>query len=79
MSRRGNCFDNAPLERFFRSFETECMPKVGYENFIEAKYSVSYYIDGYYNNIMPRHYNVDLAPNESEVRTKILKSVAKSY
>lgn len=79
MSRLENCFDNAPLEGFFRSFKTECMPKIEYGNFIKAEYSVSYYIDKYYNNVMPRHYNVDLAPNESEVRTKILRSVAKSY
>jgi putative transposase len=26
MSRRGNCWDNAPMERFFRSFKTEWMP-----------------------------------------------------
>ncbi len=23
LSRRGNCWDNAPMERFFRSFKTE--------------------------------------------------------
>jgi len=28
MSRRGNCWDNAPMERCFRSFKTEWMPKV---------------------------------------------------
>ena len=27
MSRRGNCWDNAPMERCFRSFKTEWMPK----------------------------------------------------
>ena len=37
MSRKGNCWDNAPTERFFRSFKTEWMPKGGYENIIEAK------------------------------------------
>ncbi|KAA1151069.1 IS3 family transposase, partial [Pseudoalteromonas fuliginea] len=47
MSRRGNCWDNAPMERFFRSFKTEWMPKIGYGNFIDAKYSVSDYINGY--------------------------------
>jgi transposase InsO family protein len=29
MSRRGNCWDNAPMERFFRSFKTEGMPPAG--------------------------------------------------
>ena len=32
MSCRGNCWDNAPTERFFRSFKTEWMPKDGYED-----------------------------------------------
>lgn len=77
MSRRGNCWDNAPMERFFRSFKTEWMPKVGYENFKDAKYSVSDYINGYYNNVRPHHYNAGLAPNESEVRYQDSKTVAK--
>jgi len=79
MSRRGNCWDNAPMERFFRSFKTEWMPKVGYGNFIDAKYSVSDYINGYYNNVRPHHYNAGLAPNESEVRYQDSKTVAKLY
>jgi putative transposase len=33
MSRRGNCWDNSPMERFFRSLKTEWVPKVGYQNF----------------------------------------------
>ncbi|MGS0734953.1 IS3 family transposase, partial [Shewanella sp. 125m-1] len=36
MSRRGNCWDNAVIERFFRSFKTEWMPKYGYNSFKEA-------------------------------------------
>ncbi|MET6759189.1 IS3 family transposase [Pseudoalteromonas sp. NCIMB_1079] len=79
MSRRGNCWDNAPMERFFRSFKTEWMPKVGYGNFIDAKYSVSDYINGYYNSVRPHHYNAGLAPNESEVRYQDSKTVAKFY
>ena len=30
MSRRGNCWDNAPMERFFRSLKTEWVPRLGY-------------------------------------------------
>ncbi len=29
MSRRGNCWDNAPMERFFRSLKTEWVPEIG--------------------------------------------------
>ena len=31
MSRRGNCWDNAPMERVFRSLKTEWIPTVAPE------------------------------------------------
>ena len=31
MSRRGNCWDNAPMERLFRSLKTEWLPTTGYQ------------------------------------------------
>ncbi|NJD85546.1 hypothetical protein EWM60_10350 [Candidatus Erwinia dacicola] len=37
MSRRGNCWDNAPMERFFRSLKTEWVPMKGYNSFSEAQ------------------------------------------
>lgn len=37
MSRRGNCWDNAPMERLFRSLKTEWGPSLGYRNYQEAK------------------------------------------
>ena len=30
MSRRGNCWDNSPMERLFRSLKTELFPTTGY-------------------------------------------------
>lgn len=33
MSRRGNCQDNSPMERVFRSFKSEWLPKGGYGDF----------------------------------------------
>jgi len=32
MSRRSNCWDNAPIERLFRSLKTEWVPSAGYVN-----------------------------------------------
>ena len=37
MSRRGNCWDNAPMERLFRSLKTEWVPATGYMSFQDAK------------------------------------------
>jgi len=66
MSRRGNCWDNAPMERFFRSLKTENMPKNGYENETMANDSVRDYIYRYYNLVRPHSHNLGLSPNEKE-------------
>ncbi|MGP5177549.1 MULTISPECIES: IS3 family transposase [Psychrobacter] len=44
MSRKANCWDNAPTECFFRSFKTEWMPKGCYEDMAEASRAISDYI-----------------------------------
>ncbi len=78
MSRRGNCWDNSPMERFFRSLKTEWIPTTGYRNFSEAKHCINDYIIGYYSEIRPHSYNGGLTPNESEYRYwKYYKPVAK--
>ena len=77
MSRRGNCWDNAPMERFFRSFKTEWMPATGYRSSNEAKVAITEYIIRYYNQVRPHQYNGGLTPNESERRfNNEYKSVA---
>ena len=68
MSRKGNCWDNAPTERFFRSFKTEWMPKVGYEDIAEASSAISDYIWGYYQTVRPHSFNNYLTPLEKEKR-----------
>jgi putative transposase len=57
MSRRGNCWDNAPLERFFRSLETEWIPALGYRNLSEAKKDIGGYLFGYYKPQRPQTFN----------------------
>lgn len=66
MSRRGNCWDNSPMERFFRSLKTEWVPSTGYRNFYEAKIEITRYIIGYYSQVRPHQHNAGLSPNESE-------------
>ena len=66
MSRRGNCWDNAPMERFFRSLKTEWMPKYGYASFTEAKFSITDYIVGYYSQTRPHKHNLGQSPNAVE-------------
>ncbi|EHF7571476.1 IS3 family transposase [Salmonella enterica] len=68
MSRRGNCWDNSPMERFFRSLKNEWMPVVGYVSFSEAAHAITDYIVRYYSALRPHEYNGGLPPNESENR-----------
>ncbi|WP_439653998.1 IS3 family transposase, partial [Vibrio azureus] len=66
LSRRGNCWDNSPMERFFRSLKTEWVPASGYCSLDEAWQSIVGYIIRYYSQIRPHQYNGGLTPNESE-------------
>ena len=66
MSRRGNCWDNAPMERFFRSLKTEWVPTLGYRSLIEAKHSIIHYIVGYYSQVRPHQHNRGISPNAAE-------------
>jgi len=61
-------WDNAPTERFFRSFKTEWMPKGGYEDIFEAKRAICNYIWGYYQTVRPHTFNNYLTPVEKEKR-----------
>ena len=66
MSRRGNCWDNAPMERFFRSLKSEWVPQTGYHSFAQAKHEIIDYIIGYYSQVRPHQHNEGLAPNVAE-------------
>ena len=67
MSRRGNCWDNAVIERFFRSFKTEWMPKYGYNSFKEAKFDCINYILKHYNTKRGHSYNNYMTPTAAEM------------
>ncbi len=66
MSRRGNCWDNAPMERFFRSLKTEWLPKEHYGSYDEAETDVQKYILLHYNLARGHSYNNYLSPDAAE-------------
>lgn len=66
MSRRGNCWDNAPMERFFRSLKTEWVPDRGYGSIAKAQRSIVAYITGYYSTLRPHQFNNGLTPDKAE-------------
>lgn len=79
LSRRGNCWDNAPTERFFRSLKTEWVPEIGYPCFASAKQSITDYMIGYYSALRPHKHNGGLPPNVAEqTYWKTQKRVAKN-
>ncbi|MBC3210436.1 IS3 family transposase [Pseudomonas sp. SWRI111] len=47
MSRRGNCWDNAVVERYFRTLKHDWMPENGYQNHFEAEKDVMGFISHY--------------------------------
>jgi len=49
ISRRGNCYDNAVMERFFWSLKHEWTKHESFENLEEARLSVFKYIETFYN------------------------------
>ena len=66
MSRRGNCWDNAPMERLFRSLQTEWLPPRGYETVGVAREDLGRYLLGYYNWTRPHQANGGLTPAKAE-------------
>lgn len=68
MSRRGNCWDNSPMERFFRSYKTEWMPKAYYDHFSQAEIDIAAYMK-YYNHQRGHSCNHYQSPVQAEAIT----------
>ena len=49
MSRKGNCYDNAPMESFFHTLKTERVHHRKYATRAEAQRDIFAYIEGFYN------------------------------
>ena len=66
MSRRGNCYDNAPMESFFATLKKELVHHETYATIAQAKASVFEFIEVFYNRIR-RHSSLGyVAPAEFE-------------
>ncbi len=66
MSRRGNCWDNAPMESFFASLKEELVHDEDYATREQAKASIFEYIEAFYNRVR-RHSSLGyVAPAEYE-------------
>lgn len=64
MSRRGNCWDNAPQESFFGHMKQELLPKMpAWDNYQQIQSDINDWID-YYNNDRYQLQLEKLSPNE---------------
>jgi putative transposase len=66
MSRKGNCWDNAVMERFFLNLKMERVWQKDYANHSEAMADVADYIVGFYNCIRLHSTLGNLSPNAFE-------------
>jgi putative transposase len=66
MSRKGNCWDNAPMESFFATLKKELVHQEFYATRGEARRSVFRYIETFYNRVR-RHSALNyLSPDQYE-------------
>jgi transposase InsO family protein len=66
MSRKGNCYDNAPMESFFATLKKERVHRRKYETRAEAKQDIFQYIECFYNRVR-RHSGIGyMSPVEYE-------------
>ena len=68
MSGKGNCFDNAMVETFFKTLKAELVWRTMFQSRIEAAIAIGRYIDGFYNPVR-RHSALDfISPLQFEGR-----------
>jgi len=51
MSRKGNCWDNAVMERFFGTLKRECTLRARFATHEQACTALFEYLEGYYNRV----------------------------
>ena len=69
MSRRADCYDNAPMESFFHTLKTELVHHRQYATRNEAECDLFAYIEGFYNQHR-RHSAIGyITPVEMELKS----------
>lgn len=58
MSGKGNCYDNAMVETFFKTLKAEMIWRTTFQTRAEATQAIAQYIDGFYNPVR-RHSALD--------------------
>jgi len=76
MSRRGNCLDNSPMERLFRSLKTEWVPTTGYLSAVQAKQDIGRFLMQRYNWQRPHQFNGGLPTAMAEEKLKPVSGIS---
>jgi transposase InsO family protein len=68
MSRKADCYDNAPMESFFHTLKTELVHHPQYQTRAEAQRDVFAFIEGFYNRTRLHSAIGYIAPIEMELK-----------
>ena len=69
MSRKGNCWENAVMERFFLNLKMERVWQRDYANHAEATSDIADYIVSFYNSVRLHSKLGNLPPNAFEQKS----------
>ena len=75
MSKAGCPYDNAPMERFYRTLKTELIYQYSFENEKALDDAISRYVYLWYNQIRPHSYNNYKSPYEVRLNGKKVDKV----
>ena len=68
MSRKADCYDNAPMESFFHTLKTELVHHRQYKTRAEAQRDIFAFIEGFYNRTRLHSAIGYIAPIEMELK-----------
>jgi len=68
MSRKADCYDNAPMESFFHTLKTELVHHRDYQTRAEAQRDIFAFIEGFYNRTRLHSAIGYIAPIEMELK-----------
>lgn len=68
MSRKADCYDNAPMESFFHTLKTELVHHRDYKTRADAQRDIFAIIEGFYNRTRLHSAPGYIAPSEMELK-----------